>query len=187
MNNLKLACKCGKVQGVLQKATAKEGIRLVCYCDDCQAFAHYLSNNGILDANNGTELFQVSYANVEILKGTEYLSSIKLTEKGMIRWYTACCKTPIGNTVSAKQPFIGLIHTFFDGAVNRDTTLGPIWAHTSIKKDSPAAHLNTPVYTIIPRIVQRLITWKLRDSLKKNPFFTSGGEPASEPKILAKS
>ncbi len=183
MNNLNLQCQCGKVHGVAHNVTPRTGNHLICYCGDCQAFARHLTTTGILDEHGGTEIFQMSYANVEITQGAEHLRAIKLTPKGLIRWYADCCKTPIGNTMSAKFPFVGLIHTFMHD-VEKDKKLGPIRARTSIKKDSPVAHLNTPLYKIVPRIIVKSLLWKMRDSKKKNPFFLADGAPVSVPKVL---
>ena len=33
--------------------------RVVCYCDDCQAFLHYLKRADLLDAHGGTDIVQV--------------------------------------------------------------------------------------------------------------------------------
>lgn len=183
MNDLNLQCQCGKVQGTAHNVTPSTGNHLVCYCQDCQAFARHLGTAGILDEHGGTEVFQMSYADIEITQGTENLRSIKLTPKGLIRWYADCCKTPIGNTMSAKFPFVGLIHTFMHDA-DKDLKLGPVRAYTSIKKDSPIAHSNTPLYKIIPRMIVKSLVWKIRDSKKRNSFFKVDGIPVSEPKVL---
>ncbi len=37
---------------------------------------------------------------------------MRLTPMGLLRWYAGCCNTPIGNMVSARVPFIGIVHMF---------------------------------------------------------------------------
>jgi hypothetical protein len=184
MNDIKLSCKCGNVSGIAHDITPESGNHIVCYCEDCQSFANYLGSESTLDEHNGTDIFQTSYANIEITSGSELLRCITLKPKGLIRWYTSCCKTPVGNTVSGKWPFIGVIHTFMEDTAEREKSVGPVRGRTLIKKDSPIAHLNTPTYKVAPRLVQKMLLWKLRDSNKKNPFFTSTGTPISEPKVL---
>jgi hypothetical protein len=184
MNDIKLKCNCGSVHGVAHDVTPESGIHIVCYCSDCQSFAHYLGDKGILDKDQGTDIFQMSYAKVEITSGAQHLRSIKLTPKGLIRWYADCCKTPIGNTVSSAWPFVGLIHTFVDEATT-ENNFGPIWGRTLIPKNSPRAHLNTPLYKMVPRIIRKMLLWKIRDLRKTNPFFNSDGTPVSKPEILS--
>lgn len=184
MNDVQLKCACGKVRGVAHNVTPKAGNRLVCHCEDCQAFANYLGTENILDEYGGTDIFQMSAAQVEFTSGLEYIRSIRLTSKGMIRFYTNCCRTPIGNTISANMPFVGVIHNFMDDDGAREDNLGPVRAHTYIKKDSPVQHLNTPLIRVVPRMILKLFTWKLKDSKKPNPFFNQDGEPVSKPTIL---
>jgi len=188
MNDLKLKCDCGKVRGVVHNATPKNGNRIACHCNDCQAFAEHLNQSDALDEYGGTDIFQTSFSQVEITEGAEHMRSIRLKPKGLIRWYTDCCKTPIGNTLSAKMPFVGIIHTFIDiDASERDNIIGPIRGHGFLKKDSPGYHLHTPTIKLLPRMIGKMIAWKIKDSKKTNPFFTSEGNPVSEPEVLAVS
>ena len=185
MSNLQLQCACGKVRGVLHNATPQYGNRIVCHCDDCQAFSNYLGVGNILDEHNGTDLYQTSFAQVEITEGTEHMRSIQLRPKGLIRWYADCCKTPIGNTMSASMPFIGIVHTFMGDANIREKTIGPVRAHAFLKKGSSSYHLHTPLIKMLPRMFRKMMLWKLRDSKKPNPFFTKEGVPVSKPRILS--
>ncbi len=122
-------CRCGAVRGVALRASRNGGRRLVCYCDDCQAFAHFLEQADVLDARGGTDIFQTTPAQIRIESGAEQLRCVRLSEKGLLRWYTACCRTPVGNTLaSARAPFVGVVHRFMDHAAegrSRDEALGP--------------------------------------------------------------
>ncbi|MBB3063117.1 DUF6151 family protein [Microbulbifer rhizosphaerae] len=134
MVNIKLKCSCSAVEGKVVGISPNTGTRLVCYCDDCQAFARYLGREKeIADQNGGTDIFQLPPSRIEISKGKEQLRCMRLTPKGMNRWYTDCCKTPIGNTVSGGMPFVGMIHNFMDNAKSRDTDLGPVLGHVQTK------------------------------------------------------
>ena len=88
------------------------GTRVICYCDSCQAFARFLEREDILDSAGGTDIVQVSPSQLRITEGASQLRSMRLTEKGLIRWYTDCCKTPVGNTIGAAFPFIGVVQPF---------------------------------------------------------------------------
>ena len=41
-----LRCRCGALRGVASEVAPTTGLRLVCYCKDCQAFARYLDRLG---------------------------------------------------------------------------------------------------------------------------------------------
>src|SRR5690349_1155068 len=40
--DLQLRCRCGHTRGVASNVSPSSGLRFVCYCRDCQAFAHFL-------------------------------------------------------------------------------------------------------------------------------------------------
>jgi hypothetical protein len=109
--HLPIRCRCGAVRGSLVAAGPAAGNHVICYCDDCQAFAYALGRAGdVLDACGGSEIVQVSPARIRFEAGAEKLSCLRLTAKGPLRWYTSCCNTPIGNTLaSGAVPFIGML------------------------------------------------------------------------------
>jgi hypothetical protein len=41
-SDVPLRCRCGHVRGVEIRVSPSSGLRLVCYCKDCQAFARFL-------------------------------------------------------------------------------------------------------------------------------------------------
>lgn len=133
MKDVPLKCACGAVRGIAGNVSPGSGMRVVCYCEDCQRFAHYLGREDILDAHGGTEVFQMPPADVKITHGAEQIRCIRLTSKGLHRWYTACCRTPIGNTLSAAGPFVGVIHNFIGDERVRETNLGPVRGYVQTK------------------------------------------------------
>lgn len=187
--NIKLKCSCGAVQGVALDITPANGNRVVCCCDDCQRFANHLeSKEKVLDAFGGTEIFQTSQSQVKINKGQEHLRCLRLSSKGLNRWYTDCCNTPIGNTLNAGLPLIGLIHTFMRIQGNRINTLGPVRAYVQTKHA-----LGTPTYPkpskgfppgITLRMIRKIAQWKIRGMNKPSAFFDDDGQPIVEPVIL---
>lgn len=129
--DLSIRCSCGALRGLLRDVSPGSGNRCICYCDDCQSFAHFLERSDeILDDNGGTDIFQTSSGHLEFNAGLEQLACMRLTESGMLRWYAACCRTAIGNTPgTSRVPFVGLIHSCVDHAARnrpRDETLGPV-------------------------------------------------------------
>ncbi|WP_299079335.1 DUF6151 family protein [uncultured Paraglaciecola sp.] len=165
--NVNLSCRCKAVQGVALNLTPKNGNRLVCCCDDCQAFANYLNQEGdILDEFGGTEIFQTSQSQVRIDSGAEHLRCLRLKPKGLNRWYSHCCNTPVANTMGAKSPFVGLIHSFINIEGERHNTLGAIRTYVQTQH----AH-GTPTYPhkadkfplgITLRMIRMMLMWKLK-------------------------
>ncbi len=195
--NVKLKCKCGAVEGVATGATAQSGNRVVCCCDDCQRFAAHLNGESeILDEFGGTDIYQTSQSQVTMSAGAEHLRCIRLSEKGLTRWYTDCCNTPVGNTVSARIPFVGLIHSFMDtehrtehGTKHgRDETLGPVRAYVQVQHaigepDYPHSAQKFPL-GITLRIIRKMLMWKLTGMSKPSAFYDESGQARSKPTVI---
>lgn len=110
-----LRCRCGAVRGVASDISPSAGSHIVCMCDDCQAYARFLGREDVLDAHGGTAIFQITPAQLAITDGVDKLRCVMLVPKGMPRWYTDCCKTPVGNTLSSlSAPFVGMPVAFID-------------------------------------------------------------------------
>ena len=163
----------------------------MCYCGDCQAFGRFLGGPGILDAWGGTDIFQMAPSRVRITSGAQALSCLRLSAKGMYRWYCGECKTPVGNTASPRLPFVGLIHSFIDpdGAGGaRDDLLGKPLGYTRTKSavgDLPAAIRDSSLGRVIGRSVKLLATWWLTGAGSPSPFFDDQTRaPRATPRIL---
>nr|WP_315983040.1 DUF6151 family protein [Aliamphritea spongicola] len=88
MTDIPLQCHCSAVKGIAKNASPTSGNRLVCYCRSCQAFAQYLKSNQqaedhqpVLDADGGTEVFQMPPAHLQITEGHEHIACLKLSPK----------------------------------------------------------------------------------------------------------
>ena len=82
----------------------------------------------MLDAASGTDIFQMPPGRVKLTAGMDAVRCLRLSSRGVYRWYTDCCRTPIGNTAGPRVPPIGLIHCFMDHqghGHSRDVVLGP--------------------------------------------------------------
>jgi hypothetical protein len=63
-----------------------------------------------LDHQGGTDILQISPAQFRITQGGEHLGNLMLSPKGIYRWHTSCCQTPICNTTTkAAMPYVGLL------------------------------------------------------------------------------
>lgn len=188
-----LRCACGSVWGRVRGLAAGGGRRIVCYCDDCQSFAHYLGDAGrILDARGGTEILHTSPARLELAGGTQHLACVRLRPNGILRWYAGCCRTPIGNTPASRQlPFIGLIHSCLDvsSAASRDELLGPVRARIfgRFARGGPGgldAHGKVPV-SLMLRFLGGILAARLRGDHLRSPLFRpETGEPRAAPHVL---
>jgi len=189
MSDLKLSCQCEKMQGMVANIKPGKGTRLMCYCADCQAFSQYLQSNGaLLDEYGGTQVLQLAPSMVRIEQGKEYLSCVRLTKKGLYRWYSTCCHTPIANTVSRKIPFVGLHRAFIDSQQDIDTAIGKVVGSVGIEDAKPglpnAKALAQRQGKIKFKMVLKLLIWKLLGKGRTNPFYSEDGKAVVKPLIL---
>ncbi len=190
-DDLPIRCHCGTLRGTLLSAAPADGIRCVCYCDDCQAFVAGLEPPvTVLDDYGGTGLFQTSPARLTLSAGSDRLACLRLTAKGPLRWYANCCRTPIGNTLAtAAIPFVGVFEACIDAAEPaRDAALGPVQVRIMTR------HASAPVPTLdahpgfsfghVLDIGLHMLRWRLHGDHKRTPFFhMPGGAPVAQPAL----
>jgi hypothetical protein len=175
MSTLTLRCRCARVHGVAADASRSTGNRLVCYCDDCQLFVRFLGRPDVLDAAGGTDIYQMAPARLQITEGHAALRCVRLFEKGLYRWYTDCCRTPIANTVGPRVPFVGLIASFIEGdARSVDDALGKplglLYERCAIGEVPPQA-IRTAQSRVIARCVRMMVGWWVTGKGSPSPFF----------------
>ncbi len=183
---LPLRCACGALRGHFD-ATSSPGTRGVCYCDDCQAYARWLGRDDLVNAHGGTEVVPTWPARVR-LDAAGPLALMKLAEKGLHRWYAACCRTPLANTMgSARMPFTGLVRRAIDVDDARlDALCGPaqgIYGRYAIGGCPPGAYASASpgmLANALGLLVRGLITGAHRPS----PFFGPDGAPIVAPMVL---
>jgi hypothetical protein len=179
-----IQCKCGVVRGQLESSGRHN--RLICYCTDCRAFARFLGKApDVLDEQGGTEIIQVAQSRLHFVQGEDCLSAVRLSDKGMIRWYTTCCGTPIGNTmVNPKASFIGLIHTCLDRIqVDNDfgTKVAVLNTNSALGKPKPKQR---GLLGVVARFIWIVVTSRIDGRYRKSPLFNASGSPRVDPKIL---
>jgi hypothetical protein len=187
-----LRCRCGHMHGVAREVSPAEGFRFVCYCKDCQAFARFLDRPDVLDAASGTDIFQMPPGRVTLDAGADALRCLRLHEKTpVLRWYAACCQTPMANTAGPRFPVIGLVHSFMSDGVDgrpRDDILGA--PRCRIHEGSAIGPLppNAPPPASLRFLVRRAskaFGWSIGGLARPNPFFSaSTGAPRAEPRVL---
>ena len=164
------------------------GNHVVCYCVDCQAFAAFLGTPSITDDAGGTALFQMPRSQIRIKEGLDQLRCVRLSPKGMHRWYADCCKTPVGNTLGAGMPFIGLIDTCVavpepERAERLGTAVG-IHGSQAQGKAPNGVHPKVPASFML-RAAPKFAKWLLLRKGSPSPFFDAKGAPHVTPKILS--
>jgi hypothetical protein len=183
----RLGCQCGTVQGVLTDLARTN--HAVCYCKDCQAFAHALGQaDRVLDVRGGSEIVQVLPKNLRFTQGLDALACLRLTPKGLLRWYAGCCRTPIGNTLpTPKLSFIGLVHACLDTSeVSLEEAFGPIrtWVNTKGASGDPKPK-EEGVAKAIGWFLCTTFKARFNGDYKRNPFFDpTTGAPIVTPRVL---
>jgi hypothetical protein len=134
-------------------------------------------------------VIQIVPADITFSQGREALACVRLTRRGMLRWYAACCNTPIGNTpATRKLPFVGLARACLECAAPTVTaSFGPV-RHCSFiggaigqPKPEPFGRAGLVFWLIRNRLRARF-TGGFRD----NPFFDTGAvRPIVTPKVLS--
>ena len=154
----------------MQNATPRAVNRVVCYCDDCQAFAHYLGRADLLDEHGGTDVVQVAPASLTFHRDADRIVGLRLTPKGLYRWYASCCKTPLGNTVGPAIPFVGLVAQSFRSPDQLfGAPVGGILGKFAI--GTPPAGSTGLNLRVIGRALGKVAGWKLGGKTWPHPFF----------------
>ncbi|MFZ5962149.1 DUF6151 family protein [Thalassococcus sp. BH17M4-6] len=183
--DLTFACRCGALSGVLHDVTPNSGCHLVCYCRDCRAFARHMGRMDQLEPGGGSPLVQVLPARIEITSGSEHLACKRLSEKGLHRWYAACCDTPLANTVgTSKVPLAGLWRPNFADLA----PFGPVVTQGFVKSAHPrgaAPARDKGLLRMLGGLLKRGAAAYLNGTARKSPFFDANGKPVVTPTVLS--
>jgi hypothetical protein len=171
---MELRCRCGEVVGRVENASPQKVNRVVCYCDDCQAFAHQLGRADLLNAQGGTDVVQVAPASVTFVKGQQHIAGLRLSPKGLLRFHATCCNTPVGNTLSPAIPFVGIVAQVIDASPeNLDSAFGPpvgaIFGKFAVGK--PPSGSTGPNLLLLLRAIAKLLGWRFGGRVWPHPFF----------------
>jgi hypothetical protein len=169
---VEIRCRCGQVRGTVANPSATSVNRITCYCEDCQAFAHAIGRHDLLDRNGGSDIVQVAPAVLHFTQGQDRIVGLRLTPKGLNRWYTSCCNTPVGNTMGPAVPFVGLLARTLDVA-DVDDVVGP---PTGALQGKYAVGQAPPGSTglnllLVLAAVRRVLGWRLGGKTWPHPFF----------------
>lgn len=186
-----IKCDCGTFKATLKRFPSNTPGRLVCYCDDCQAYLRHLGRDDLLDENGGTEVIPAYPSDIEIVSGREHLKCTRLTSKGILRFSTTCCNTPVANTAWG-LPWVGVLRRVYTNsgecALER---LGPVrcrimgqYATGSVPAGTAKRMNLKAIMTVLPFMMKGKILGKAKPS----PFFEKDGlTPVVVPDVLTKT
>jgi len=184
---MEIQCECGKFRAELTQFPQNTPGRLMCYCDDCQAFLSYIKRSDLLDASGGTEVIPAYTADIKIIAGKEVVQCVRLHFKGMYRFFAKCCNTPITNT-DPTRPWAGIhrrMYTVKD-PTRLDRELGPVKASIMgkyAKGTPPAGTPNTFDFKGMVTVLPFILKGKFLGKAKHSPFFEDG-QAIVAPKVL---
>jgi hypothetical protein len=169
-SSTELQCRCGKVRGRVADAAPGTVNRMVCYCDDCQAYVHELGRSDLLDEHGGTDIIQVAPASLSFHQGAELVVGLRLSPKGLYRWYASCCNTPLGNSLTPSIPFVGIVAQAFS---QPDASFGaPLGvAQSKFAVGTPPTTSSAKNARMIARALGKVASWRLRGKAWPHPFF----------------
>ncbi|MGI9394615.1 MAG: DUF6151 family protein, partial [Boseongicola sp.] len=168
-------CRCGAFHA---RIDLRRHGRVVCYCKFCQAFSKHTESTDQLDSSGGTDLIQTVPERISILAGTGQLRCLRLSRKGPLRWYVACCGVPLGSTFSRR--FLPYLTVTVAGLANQEE-LSPVQVRANL------ASARTPIKVSSQRWPAFLFMFALRTigswlsgSFRATPFFDRDGNIVAE-------
>ena len=175
-----LRCRCGEVQGRVKNASPEAVTRAVCYCDDCQAYLHHLGRLDLMEEHGGTDVVQVAPSSLTFHRGAERLVGLRLTPKGLYRWYASCCKTPLGNTLGPSIPFVGIVAQAFDHV---DDTFGKsrgmVFGKFAVCE--PGQVSTKFDFGLMAYAMRKILGWRFRGQTWPHPYFDRATRAPSHP------
>lgn len=182
---LPLRCRCGHLTGEITLDHAYS--RATCYCRDCQAFARHLGRDDITDANGGTDIVPMPPSDIRFDGGTDRLACLSLSPKGLLRWYAACCMTPVANLPRDPGLHYAGVVTACIAAPEADIAAkaGARGRVVLAGKQGTPPVAGTPVALALggASIFAHILMAKLRGR-RASPFFDAGGAPVRAPEVL---
>lgn len=180
--DMELSCRCGEVHGWVRGVSPDKVNRAICYCDDCQAFAHRLGRAELLDEKGGTDVVQVAPCSLSFDEGVERIVGLRLSPKGLHRWYASCCNTPLGNSMTPALPFIGVLASTLRGGEPERTigkVRGAILGQFAIGGPPPGSTRMS--LGLLAHSARLLLGWKLGGKAWPHPFFDRASGAPSRP------
>lgn len=178
----RFSCACGGVQGHIAPEALKTGSHVACYCADCRANEIYHDRPD--PAPGPVDLFQLSPDAIHITQGAENLRLLRLGPRGLLRWYTGCCRMPFANTLKKPGlPFVGMRTNLF----SQPEIFGKITTRAFIPRPGKPPKTEGAL-SMVYALFTRMIATRLSGRWQETPFFdVATGRPVCEPIVLGKA
>ncbi|MBV7255680.1 hypothetical protein KCG44_02645 [Pacificimonas sp. WHA3] len=144
----------------------------------------------MLDSNGGTALFQTRCARLWIRTGRDDLRCVHLTDKPTLRWYAACCRTPMFNSyATGRVPYLTAFVANLDSD-RRAQVLGPpvslLFAEEATGDVGKVSKFSMPRFIL--RFVLRMAKDIIGGDRRRSPLFEPQSlRPISPPRRLEAS
>ncbi|HCH62820.1 MAG: hypothetical protein CL927_18245 [Deltaproteobacteria bacterium] len=178
MIDLPIQCTCGSVRGTLLDVAPSTVQNLVCHCIDCRSTLRHLGRaNDLLTEHGGTAVVHSTPARMQITHGHTHVGLLRLSPKGLLRFYATCCNTPIASMLDdPRQAFVSIARCILPS--DADTHLGPavgVRGRSAIGnlRTLDAAH-NVPAW-LVARIGWRLAKQRLQGQARPSAFHAADG------------
>jgi hypothetical protein len=119
---------------------------------------------------------------VRFTSDTRTLACLSLSPRGLLRWYAACCRTPIANTPrNWRLPYAGVVHACLSAVQPIERS----WPKVQIRVNTHGASGPVPrtgwtQYLSMAAFAPRMLASRLSGAYRCTPFFDEGGVPRAE-------
>ena len=173
-------CRCGDIHG--EADTAGGYVRATCYCHFCRDYANWLGSPGLLDPAGGSDIVAMAPSRLRFTSGLDRLACATLSSR-VYRWYSRCCRTPMGNTPSSPRlHYVGLHTACMPDREALRAAFGPA-GRCVINTGSATAPVRARPLAFAAgglRIVAGIASARMRGQ-RESPYFDRAGQPVSEP------
>ena len=144
----------------------------------------------MLDDFGGTDIVAVRSRHLTFTQGREQLTCMSLSDTGTLRWYTTCCKSPIGNTPrDYKVSHVGLVHTCLSAdGVLLEESFGRVSMRVNRQSATGKPPPNFPIrFSLAASRYMASMAWtRVSGQYRTNPFFhLPEGRPLVQPHVLS--
>ena len=178
MSDIPVRCDCGAVRGTLRGVSASTVQAVICHCDDCRSFMRHIGRaDDLLTDHGGVFVVQSTPKRLELEAGLDQVECVRQSPRGLLRFVTTCCRTPLANMVDKPGlPFVGVIrHTL---PTDTETHTGPpVGIHGRLAlgdRTTLACHDKAPA-ALLMRTAYRLALRKLQGEARPSPFHGADG------------
>lgn len=149
----------------LHNASPSSGHQVQCHCDDCRRAVIWLGHPD--PGADGVRYYQTAPSHVSFRSGQTQLKAYRWKSPRLLRWYAACCNTPVFNSLdSPKWAFVSIMLD----RLEQPEALGPCKAHAFILK-SNGKRGHTGAAGFMFGFAKRAIGARLSGSWRKTPLF----------------